>query len=62
VRINIVVGPMKYNEHRGFNDSEHRGGTNTSVHNGKQDNENLKMTFSEILKQVKTVNNNLYSR
>ena len=62
MRINIVVGPMKYNEHRGYNDSEHRGRNNTSVHNGKQNNDNMKMTFSEILKQAKTVKNNLYSK
>ena len=53
---------MKYNEHRGYNDSEHRGRTNTSVHNGKQNNDNVKMTFSEILKQAKTGKNNLYSK
>jgi anti-sigma28 factor (negative regulator of flagellin synthesis) len=53
VRINEVVGPMKYNEHRGFND--------TSEHNKKQNNSNENVSFSEVLKRVKRAKEHLYS-
>jgi len=61
MKINAAVEPMKYNEHRGFNDSEYRDFKNMIEHNGKQNNDE-NVSFSEILKQVKRVKKHLYSK
>jgi hypothetical protein len=45
MRINAVLEPLKYNEHRKFNDK--------SEHNTKQNNNNVNVSFKEILKQAK---------
>jgi hypothetical protein len=51
MRINAVVEPHKYKEHRKFND--------TSEYNTKQSNSNTKVSFSEVLQQARR---NLYSQ
>lgn len=62
MRINTVAEPMKYNEHRGFNDTEHREFNDSSEHNRKQNNYNKNVSFSEVLTQVKKAKNYLYSK
>lgn len=52
MRISAAAEPMKYNEHRGFNDTEHRDFNNMSEHNGKENNEE-NIPFSEVLKKAK---------
>lgn len=54
MRINAVVEPMKYNEHREFND--------TTEHNEKSNKDNEDATFFEILKQTIKVKEYLYSK
>lgn len=45
MRIKAIVEPFKYNEHKKFND--------TSEYKTKQNNNNVKVSFYEILKQAK---------
>ncbi len=45
MRINAIVEPMKYNEHREINEK--------NEHNGKQNSNTIQVPFSEVLKRVK---------
>lgn len=45
MRIKAIVEPFKYNEHKKFND--------TSEYKTKQNDNNVKVSFYEILKQAK---------
>jgi hypothetical protein len=45
MRINAVFEPLNYSQHRKFNDK--------SEHNTKQNNNNVKVSFSEVLNQAK---------
>ena len=52
MRINTIMKTMKCNEHREFDDK--------GEHNRKQNSDNVKVPFSEILKRVKRVKEYLY--
>ena len=52
LRINAIVEPTKYNEHREFNEKDE--------HIRKQYNNNIKVPFSEVLKNVKRTKENIY--
>lgn len=45
MRINAIVESLQYNQHRKFNDN--------SEHNTKQNNDNVTVSFAEILMKVK---------
>ena len=53
MKINSIAKPVKYSEHRRFNDTEHRGFNDKSEHNRKQNNSSEKLSFAEVLKEVK---------
>ena len=62
MRINTVEEPMKYKEHRGFNEAEHREFNDSSEHSRKQNNDSEIVSFSQVLKEVKRARKYLYSK
>ena len=62
MRINTVAEPMKYNEHRGFNEAEHREFNNSNEHSRKENNDSKIVSFSQVLKEVKRARKYLNSK